>query len=233
MPSSKSAVLAALLVELHQRVDVGRRRRTAEGRGRQVGDDAARARRFLGGGRRPADEDLAAARRVLRRHGVERALDADRADVREERVARRRARLQRRAHEVLVEVEHRREVGLRGTSRRRACRPAVVLNRTRIGCPPRPPKTLRGRPVRRRAVCLAAAAAVACRRAAAALPVEQRRAARRRAGSRAFSQGTEPKPVGDMLSPKIGVTVTVYSPSDGNTCLTSMPPRVPNGSPSM
>src|SRR3989442_8461384 len=48
-----------------------------------------------------------------------------------------------------------------------------------------------------------------------------------------FSHGTEPNPVGDMLSPKIGVTVTVYSPLDGNTCLTSMPPRVPNGSPSM
>ena len=48
-----------------------------------------------------------------------------------------------------------------------------------------------------------------------------------------FSQGTDPNPVGDMLSPKIGVTVSEYSPSDGNTWLTSMPPRVPNGSPSM
>src|SRR4029079_11788467 len=48
-----------------------------------------------------------------------------------------------------------------------------------------------------------------------------------------FSQGTDPNPVGDMLSPKIGVTVTVYSPSDGNTCDTSIPPRVPKGSPSM
>jgi hypothetical protein len=34
------------------------------------------------------------------------------------------------------------------------------------------------------------------------------------------SQGTEPKPVGDMLSPKIGVTVIVYSPSEGNVWLT-------------
>ena len=48
-----------------------------------------------------------------------------------------------------------------------------------------------------------------------------------------FSQGTEPNPLGDMLSPKIGVTVTAYSPSDGNTWRTSRPPRVPNGSPSM
>ena len=46
------------------------------------------------------------------------------------------------------------------------------------------------------------------------------------------SHGTEPNPVGDMLSPKIGVTVSVYSPSDGNMWGTSMPPRVPNGSPS-
>jgi hypothetical protein len=46
------------------------------------------------------------------------------------------------------------------------------------------------------------------------------------------SQGTDPNPVGDMLSPKIGVTVSVYSPSDGKVCGTSMPPRVPNGMPS-
>jgi hypothetical protein len=30
------------------------------------------------------------------------------------------------------------------------------------------------------------------------------------------SQGTDPKPVGVMLSPKIGVMVIVYSPSEGN-----------------
>ena len=47
------------------------------------------------------------------------------------------------------------------------------------------------------------------------------------------SHGTEPKPVGDMLSPKIGVTVSVYSPSDGNVWATTSPPRVPKGSPSM
>ena len=47
------------------------------------------------------------------------------------------------------------------------------------------------------------------------------------------SHGTDPKPVGDMLSPKIGVTVSVYSPSDGNMWGTSRPPRVPKGSPSM
>src|SRR6185295_2464995 len=46
------------------------------------------------------------------------------------------------------------------------------------------------------------------------------------------SHGTDPKPVGEMLSPKIGVTVSVYSPSDGNVCGTSKPPRVPNGNPS-
>ena len=37
----------------------------------------------------------------------------------------------------------------------------------------------------------------------------------------------------DLDVAKIGVTVTVYSPSEGNTCFTSMPPRVPNGRPSM
>jgi hypothetical protein len=46
------------------------------------------------------------------------------------------------------------------------------------------------------------------------------------------SHGTDPKPVGDMLSPKIGVTVIWYSPSDGKRCGTTRPPRVPNGMPS-
>src|SRR5262245_20414076 len=40
-----------------------------------------------------------------------------------------------------------------------------------------------------------------------------RRSPSRRISS--FSHSTEPKPVGDMLSPKIGVIVTTYSPSDG------------------
>ena len=53
---------------------------------------------------------LPPARRVFGRRGVERPLDADGPDVREERVARRWTGLDRRAHEVLVEIQQRREV---------------------------------------------------------------------------------------------------------------------------
>ena len=84
----------------------------AERDGGEVGDNLARAGGFVSRARRPAHEDCLAARRVLRRHRVERPFDADGADVREEGVARRRTGLQRGADELLVEVEHRRKVGL-------------------------------------------------------------------------------------------------------------------------
>src|SRR4029079_11572970 len=57
-------------------------------------------------------DDCPAARRVLGRLAVERALDSKRADVREERKARRRAGLDGVPHEVLIEIEQRREIGL-------------------------------------------------------------------------------------------------------------------------
>ena len=112
MPFVEVPFLAALLVELHQRFDIGRRRGTAERVRREVGDDLPRAGRLVRRARRRADEDLAAARRVFRLRRVERTFDADRADVREEREAGRRTGLQRVAHEVLIEIEQRREVRL-------------------------------------------------------------------------------------------------------------------------
>ena len=99
------------------------------------------------------------------------------------------------------------------------CVPAVVLKRTRIGVPPRPPKnasgpawpprTARGCGVRPGPQLAGGLRPPPCQSI-------ELTAARRRAASRCRSHGTEPKPVGDMLSPKIGVTVSVYSPSDGN-----------------
>src|SRR5438445_437956 len=71
---------------------------------REIRRDLPRARGFLGGHRRAADEDARARRRFLRRRRVERPFDANRADVREEREAGRRSRLQRVAHEMLIEI---------------------------------------------------------------------------------------------------------------------------------
>ena len=124
MPVLEVLLLAADLVELHQQVDVGRR----------AGRRKAWVARFVMIRRAQAVSSAAAfgvQTKILRRLGesfagvgVERPFDADRADVREERVARRRARSARRAHEVLIEIEQRREVASRGTWRRPcACRP--------------------------------------------------------------------------------------------------------------
>ena len=123
------------------------------------------------------------------------------------------------------------------------CGPAVVLKRTIIfGVAPRPRRSRAAptapRPAPRRAAARALRRAAHRRRRrrharAAALaaavggvtpnrppPCQSSSSSRSPSSStRSFSQGTEPKPVGDMLSPKIGVTVTVYSPSDGNTCV--------------
>src|SRR2546427_12332939 len=76
-------------------------------------DDLPRARRFVHCCYWPADEDPAAARRVLRGDGVERTFDAKRAHVWKERESRRRTRLQRVAHEMLIEIQQRREIGLK------------------------------------------------------------------------------------------------------------------------
>jgi len=121
------------------------------------------------------------------------------------------------------------------------CEPAVVLKRTRIG------GRLRLKPNPAAAAVAGAAPCAACVPPVAATPGRPEQLVGvfrpppcqfwidRRLPSRSISirsHATEPNPVGDMLSPKIGVTVTVYSPSEGNVCGTSMPPRVPNGSPS-
>jgi hypothetical protein len=71
---------------------------------------------------------------------------------------------------------------------------------------------------------LPSSATIGGREPSAPIPVDQRQP---------FTIEQERNPAGDMLSPKIGVTVIVYSPSDGNTWSTSIPPRVPNGRPSM
>src|SRR4051812_46125545 len=111
------------------------------------------------------------------------------------------------------------------------CVPAVVLNRTRIGVPPRPPKNASGpdcppppigpagpaprpRPPQLELGVLRPPPCQLIKASSLPSSTTDRR-----------SHGTEPNPVGDMLSPKIGVTVIVYSPSDGNVCGTSMPPR--------
>ena len=107
------AVLAARLIEVHQRLNFGIRDRMPERARCQRGDDFPRARRLVGRGRWPAHEDPAAARRVPGRRGVERTFDSQRPHVREEREPGRGTGLERVAHEVLIEIEHRREIRLR------------------------------------------------------------------------------------------------------------------------
>ena len=112
MPLIEVAVLAPGLIELHQRLtsaaDAGRRNARVA---RPVTIFRAQAV-SSGGARRPADEDPAPARRVLRRDRIERSFDPHRADVREEGESRRRTGLERVAHEMPIEVEHRRRIGL-------------------------------------------------------------------------------------------------------------------------
>ena len=151
--------------------------------------------------------------------GAERPLDADGADVRKERIARCRAGLDRRAAEAPIEIEQRRVLRGAGTWRRPCALPAVARAPARASARHRR-RTLPVRPARVRdaADCARPPRHSARRRASAAVPVHQRRTARCRAGTRSARSGTDPKPIGVTLSPKIGVIVIVYSPSDGNRC---------------
>ena len=83
----EAALLAALLVELHRVLQVGRGRRAAERLRRQLLDDLGRARFFFGLRGRAAREDLQAARRVRHAGDVERALHDEVAQVRQHRHA--------------------------------------------------------------------------------------------------------------------------------------------------
>ena len=78
---------------------------------REARHDFAGANPFVCRASGTAHEHFAPARRLLRRRHVERPLDADGANVREEGEAGRRAGLQRVPYEMLIEIEQRREVG--------------------------------------------------------------------------------------------------------------------------
>ena len=73
------AVLAPGLIELHQRLHVGRGCRMPERPRREAGHDLPGAGRFIRRASRPAGEDPAPARRVLRRDRIERSFDPQRA----------------------------------------------------------------------------------------------------------------------------------------------------------
>src|SRR5690606_9796857 len=86
-PRLEVAVLPAPLVEAHQRADVFLGVEAAVRPARERRDDAFGARRLVRLARRLADEDAVTRRRALGLTRVERALDADAADVRVEREA--------------------------------------------------------------------------------------------------------------------------------------------------
>ena len=92
------------------------------------------------------------------------------------------------------------------------CPPAAA----RRGPPPPRPRPSSASALRRRRARLGSSPAARRDDGCPASRSSCRRSPSRRISS--FSHGTDPNPVGDMLSPKIGVTVIVYSPSEGNTC---------------
>ena len=77
----KVAGLAADVIEIHQRIDVGFGERPAVSLARHGAENRARASQFFGFGarrvRRRAGQDLSAAGRVLWKHAVDRPLDSD------------------------------------------------------------------------------------------------------------------------------------------------------------
>ena len=177
------------------------------------------------------DEYPAPAGRIVGRRCAVRTLDSHGADVREERIARRRSGLDGGSREMPIQVENRRQIGLQEgdahavQSRRRL--EADTHRRTAAAAE----KCLRtGLSASSRR--LPATAAIGRRRPASALPIHQLQPlaiqddveslARNRTEAGRRHVVAENRRHGD-----------VYSPSDGNTCLTSIPPRVPNGKPSM
>ena len=177
------------LVERHQRLDVGAGSRTPEGARCKSCGNSARACRFLVSGRRTTRENPGARWRLFRRRGVERPFDTQRSDMREERETRRRSGLHRVAHEVLIEVEHRREVrrrergpdhvraggGLETRTHRRAAAAAEERFRPLLSTARRSAAaTTRSAPyARRRRSALATAVGRRRTEPAAALPVDQ------------------------------------------------------------
>src|SRR5262245_8650086 len=103
---------AALLVKLHQSVHIGGARRTPECLCSKVSNDFPGACVFICCVRRTAHKDLAAAWRILSLLRIERTFDPDCADMRKVCEAGCGTRLYRVAHEVLIEVQHRRKIGL-------------------------------------------------------------------------------------------------------------------------
>src|SRR5262249_34009334 len=115
----ESSFFAGLFVELHQFVHIRDACGTPERSRRKIGDDFSRACALIRGPSRTACKNSPAAWGIVCLFGIVGTFNSDSTDMREICETRSRTGLYRVAHEVLVEVQHRSEVGLQESDAKR------------------------------------------------------------------------------------------------------------------